>query len=242
MATHAMFLVGEAEYASQVSMPPLAREFEKKHGWRVTICPSDPIEDGRDSYAFTGMDGLEDVDVLVIFTRFRRLQQRQMEMLLRYVADGRPVVGLRTSTHSFDFPEGSEYHRQNIDFGTTVFGTPWRYHHGHGASTDVSVIPEKKGHPILRGVESRFHVRSWLYHVLPLPAGCDFLLVGKAVDSEIKDPARSMENPVAWTTTCNGGRVFYTSLGHPEDFACASFRTLVMNGIVWAAGKQREGM
>jgi type 1 glutamine amidotransferase len=233
-----MFLVGEAEYASQESMPPLAREFGKLHGWRVTTCLSDPLEDGKDSYRFTGMAGLEDVDVLVIYTRFRRLEKRQMDMLLRYVADGRPVVGLRTSTHSFDFPVGSEYHRQNIDFGTTLFGTPWRYHHGHGASTDVSIVPEKKTHPILRGVESRFHVRSWLYHVLPLPETCDFLLMGDAVDSEVKDPARKMKNPVAWTNMCNGGRVFYTSLGHPEDFTCASFRTLVMNGILWAAGKQ----
>ena len=237
MPRHAMFLAGEAEYASQESLPPLAREFGQRHGWRVTTCLSDPLADGSDSYEFTGMDGLDGVDVLVIYTRFRRLQRRQMDTLLRYVADGRPVIGLRTSTHSFDFPDGSEYARWNVDFGTALFGTPWRYHHGHGANTDVSVIPEKKGHPILQGVESHFHVRSWLYHVLPLPASCDFLLMGDAVDSEVKDPAQRMKNPVAWTNTCNGGRVFYTSMGHPEDFSNASFRTLLMNGILWAAGK-----
>ena len=51
-----------------------------------------------------------------------------------------------------------------------------------------------------------------------------------------------VENPVAWTNTCTwadtctGGRVFYTSLGHPQDFEVASFRTLLVSGIRWALG------
>ena len=44
------------------------------------------------------------------------------------------------------------------------------------------------------------------------------------------------ENPVAWTNTHNGGRVFYTSLGHIEDFHVDAFRALLINGIRWAAG------
>jgi type 1 glutamine amidotransferase len=235
-----MFLIGEAEYASQVSMPPLIREFEERCHWRTTTCPSDPIEDGRDVYEFVGMESLADVDVLVVFTRFRRLSGRQMEMLLRYVEEGRPVVALRTSTHSFDFPEGSPYRRYNDEFGEMLFGTPWRYHHGHSSRTDVEVVAGKEGHPILKDVEAAFSVRSWLYHVLPLPETCDFLLEGTAVDTEIEDPKRIRRNPVAWTNVHRGGRVFYTSLGHPEDFQSASFRNLVMNGILWAGAAERE--
>jgi type 1 glutamine amidotransferase len=40
---------------------------------------------------------------------------------------------------------------------------------------------------------------------------------------------------VAWTnTTRAGGRVYYTSLGHPADFEVAGFRKLLVNGIFWA--------
>ena len=40
--------------------------------------------------------------------------------------------------------------------------------------------------------------------------------------------------PVAWTHDYKGARVFYTSLGHPDDFADPAFRTLLRNAILWA--------
>lgn len=237
MQKNAMFLIGEAEYESHKSMPPFINKFKEKYKWKVTTCTSNPIEDGRDFYEFEGMNTLDNVDVLVIYTRFRRLSNRQMIMLLKYIEEGRPIVGLRTSTHSFAFPIGDEYNQYNNNFGTMLFGTPWRYHHGHSSSTSVSIINEKSEHPILKGVEKEFKVRSWLYHVLPLPDSCVPLLMGKAVNSEITDPTLFTDNPVAWTNTYNGGKIFYTSMGHPEDFECPSFCNLVMNGILWAGEK-----
>ncbi len=236
MSKYALFLIGEAEYASQNSMPALIEEFRKTYGWKTTVCTSNPIEDGKDFYEFTGFDSTDGVDVLVIFTRFRNLSKRQMELILQYIEKGRPVAALRTSTHSFMFPEDSEYFRWNIDFGTMLFGTPWRYHHGHSSCTDVYIPDETKDSCILQGVSPHFHARSWLYHVLPLPDSCVPLLMGRAVGSELTNKDEICENPVAWTNMVNGGRVFYTSLGHPEDFELISFRRLVMNGIRWAAG------
>ena len=31
--------------------------------------------------------------------------------------------------------------------------------------------------------------------------------------------------------------MFFTTLGHPDDFAQASMRRLVVNGILWALGR-----
>ena len=39
---------------------------------------------------------------------------------------------------------------------------------------------------------------------------------------------------MAWTNVHKGGRVFYTSLGHPDDFNDPQFRRLLLNGILWA--------
>ena len=36
-------------------------------------------------------------------------------------------------------------------------------HYGHESSTDVTVIPEAAGNPILNGVDKNFHAKSWLY-------------------------------------------------------------------------------
>jgi type 1 glutamine amidotransferase len=66
--------------------------------------------------------------------------------------------------------------------------------------------------------------------VLPLPEDCVQLLWGVPLGAQ----GEVQENPVAWTRSHKGGRVSYTSLGHPDDLAVPSVRTLVMNGIRWA--------
>jgi len=227
-------MIGEAEYKSQESMPAIARELEKDHGHHTTVCVSSPLDDGAPVYDFDGLGALADADVLVVYTRFRVLSDENMAIVKSYLDSGRPVTGLRTSTHSFQFPGGSPHEAWNQEFGIDLFGTPWRTHYGGHSSTDVSVVPDAAGHPILEGVHEQFHVRSWLYHVLPLPDSCRPLLTGKCVGAD----DGWVENPVAWTNTHNGGRVFYTSLGHIEDFEVDSFRALLVNGIRWAAGER----
>ena len=37
--------------------------------------------------------------------------------------------------------------------------------------------------------------------------------------------------PVPWPNTYNGGRVFYTTLGHPDDFKIEAFSQLLLGGI-----------
>jgi type 1 glutamine amidotransferase len=86
---------------------------------------------------------------------------------------------------------------------------------------------------VLKGVAGPFHVRSWLYQVKPKwpPADAVELLQGKAVNPN--KPAQ--ENPVAWVWKNRfGGRVFFTTLGHPEDFKVEAVQRLVINGIHWS--------
>jgi hypothetical protein len=44
--------------------------------------------------------------------------------------------------------------------------------------------------------------------------------------------------PVAWTRVHRGGRVFYTSLGHPDDFRQASFVRLLTHALFWTTHRQ----
>jgi type 1 glutamine amidotransferase len=243
VAKHVVFMIGEAEYESQDAMPAVAAEAEKKLGVRTTVCTSDPIAKPPDgeTHSFPGIEALADADLLVVYTRFRVLPDEEMETLKKYLSSGRPVVGLRTSTHSFRFPEGSPWRSWNDGFGTDLFGTAWKTHYGGKTNTDVRKEPAAVGHPILEGVEDTFHIRSWLYHVLPLPDTCKPLLWGKVVGdtADLRAKGReAVDNPVAYTNTPSGlgkgGRVFYTSLGHKDDFEAPSLMTLLMNGIAWA--------
>ena len=59
--------------------------------------------------------------------------------------------------------------------------------------------------------------------------------MGKAVNQDKKD---AVDNPVAWTWRNKfGGKVFMTTLGHPEDFKVAAVQRLIINAIHWTLGK-----
>jgi type 1 glutamine amidotransferase len=241
---HVVFVVGDHEYGSERTMPLLAKELEKKFGMRTTVLQATNEKgEHEESYEknIPGLEALEGADLAIFFLRWRQLPKEQVQLIQKYLDSGKPVVGFRTTSHSFNYPKGHELERWNA-FGRFAFGTPpgWgadgHTHYGHESSTDVVVISAVAQNPILTGVDKNFHVRSWLYHVLPKfpPPGATPLLMGKAV--EPNKPA--IENPVAWTYhTEKGGRSFYTSLGHPEDFQVESFQRLCVNAIHWALGK-----
>ncbi len=68
-----------------------------------------------------------------------------------------------------------------------------------------------------------------LYKSLPLAPTTTLLMMGRA--GEV-----TPHEPVAWTNSRpNGGKVFYTSLGHPDDFDLPAFQTLLRNAVYWAA-------
>src|SRR5262249_40671113 len=167
---------------------------------------------------------------------WRQLPAEQLRLIEQYLKSGKPVVGFRTSTHAFKYPKDHALERWNR-FGAEFLGAPWITHNGHTSSTDVFVIPTAAHHPILTGVAPEFHVRSWLYQVLPdyPPKEATRLLMGRAVRSERPDHP---DNPVAWVwRTPAGGRVFTTTLGHPEDFQVEAFQRLVLNAIYWTLGQ-----
>ena len=65
----------------------------------------------------------------------------------------------------------------------------------------------------------------------PLRATADVLVMGRAGDV-------IPHEPVAWTNiTSGGGRAFYTSLGHVDDFKLDQFTKMLTNAVYWVAGK-----
>ena len=233
MEKNIVFLLGEPEYQSHVTMPVFAKELQQETGANISVSISSIIPDHPKflESEFANLEKLAEADLMVVYTRFRVLPDSQMRMILSYLDSGRPVVGLKTANHAFKFPEESPYSEWNLGFGQKVLGAPWRTHYGGSYGTTVQQVPDMADHPVLNGVNSAFRVRSWLYHVLPLTEECEPVLIGSTEDPE-KDS--STDNPVAWLSSHNGARVFYTSMGHPEDFEIPSFVRLLKNGISWA--------
>jgi type 1 glutamine amidotransferase len=236
-----VFVTGDHEYSSELTMPLLAAELEKNYGFRTKVLKSSPNHESEEN--IPGLEALKEADLAVFFLRWRRLPADQVKYIDDYLQSGKPVIGFRTSTHAFNYPKGHELEKWNA-FGERALGSPpgWggkanHTHYGHESTTKVSVIPKAAQHPILRGVAPNFPAKSWLYVVLPdYPVkGSEWLLMGSPVNPNKPD---AIDNPVAWTwKTAAGGKVFTTTLGHPEDFQEEAMQRLVINAVHWTLDK-----
>nr|WP_235942208.1 ThuA domain-containing protein [Aquirufa beregesia] len=234
-----VFVCGDHEYSGEETLPLLAKTLESQYGFRTKILTSFPDQNAEKD--IPGLEILKEADLAVFFLRWRVLPADQVAHIQAYLNSGKPIMGFRTSTHSFNYPQGDPLESYN-GFAERAFGAPpgWggvakHSHYGHNASTDARIISEKANHPILTGVDPTFHVRSWLYRVLPdyPKKGTEWLMMGKAVNPE--RPA--VDQPIAWTWENEyHAKVFFTTMGHPEDFSVEGFQRLIVNAIHWELG------
>lgn len=235
-----VFVVGDHEYSSEITMPLIAEELEKSYNMRIRVLKAYPDQDAEEN--IPGLEALKEADLAVFFLRWRRLPADQVRHIENYLKSGRPVLGFRTSTHAFNYQEGHELEKWNA-FGQFAFNAHpgWEKaghtHYGHESTTRVSVIPQAAGHPVLKGVDRQFSAKSWLYTVLPdFPLkGSTWLLMGKSINPDDPD---AIDHPVAWTgMNAYGGKFFMTTLGHPEDFREQAMQRLVINAIHWTLSR-----
>ncbi|MBM4034709.1 MAG: isochorismatase family protein [Planctomycetes bacterium] len=220
-----VFVISEPEYDTKSTLPAFAEKHLAK-GFRCTFVQANP-KDGND---LPGLDALYDADLLVLSVRRRALPVVQMDHLERFIRSGKPLVALRTSCVPFAAGSAPAGHVVWEGFDREVLGCTYQGYDAESRRTgcDVWAVPDAADHPVLRGLASaRFHSRSWLYKMLPLAEGAKPLMMGRWAEDK---PAQ----PVAWTASHAGGRVFYTSLGHSDDFAEPTFTRLLTNALHWA--------
>ena len=97
---HVVFVVGEGEYRSEVTMPALAERLEDTWGWRTTVLLDQELHTG-DTNHVPGLEALDEADLVVLYLRFRQWPRADLEALTAYVDGGGALVGFRTSTHAF---------------------------------------------------------------------------------------------------------------------------------------------
>jgi hypothetical protein len=259
---HVVLVSGDEEYRSEETLPQLARILARRHGFTCTVLfaidPSDGTINPDRNDNIPGLEALDHADLMVLFTRLRRLPDAQMKHVVDYVESGRPIVGLRTATHAFANDPASTYGRYGWEsrewpggFGRHVLGETWVSHHGdHGKqSTRGLIAPGAADHPILRGIKDG---DVWgptdVYRIhLPLPPSCKPLMLGQVLegmsptDRPLAGPKNDPMMPIAWTNPCTGergktARVFTTTMGAAPDFRSEGLRRLVVNACYWAVG------
>lgn len=225
---HLVIVMAEDEYNTAQTLPPFAL---KNFGAYFKIsCVYANAEDRND---IPGIAALNNADLAIWSIRRRTLPKNQLDVLRKYIADGKPLVAIRTTSHAFSLREGTpaEGLEEWPEFDKEVLGGNYQDHYPNDVATFVHAIETASGHPILAGVPTtNFRVFGSLYKNSPLPTTAAPLMMGHVEGNETLEP-------VAWThQRPNGGRVFYTSLGHPESFKIPEFQRLLRNATYWAAG------
>jgi type 1 glutamine amidotransferase len=225
-----VFISAESEYGAAESLPGFAHELEVKYGLCCEILQGSTEKSGPERHEILGMEALAKADLAVVFARRRAFPAQQMKYFRDYLNRGRPLIALRTSSHAFDtrgkHPDG---HVEWRNFDPEVLGGNYHGHHGRGPTTTVTSADGAEGHPILAGVRTPFTSIGSLYETSPLTKSTNMLLIGTIPDKE--------PEPVAWTNRYRKSRVFYTSLGHVDDFRNPQFRRLLINAVFWSLKK-----
>ena len=234
---HLVFMIGEDEYHTWETLPEFAEKQLKVRGYRVTIVHAD----AADKNNFPGLvAALREADLLFVSVRRRTPRKEQLDAVRAHLAAGKPVIGIRTASHGFAALPKEKVTDPRLavwpEFDPQVLGGHYTGHHRSDpkvkTETKVSAAPGAEGHAILKGFSAdQLASTSVLYINTPLEKTATPLLIGTI-------PEKAPE-PVAWTHTYGPkkARVFYTSLGGPEDFKNPAFRRLVVNSIGWALGK-----
>ena len=251
-----VLIAGDQEYRSEESIPMLARILAERHGFQCTVLFAINPKNGEIDPSVTGnipgLESLRTADLMVLFLRFLELPDDQMKEIIDYTNSGRPIVALRTSTHSFHYEKhpGSPYAKydwksKTMDggYGRQVLGETWINHYGahQKESTRGVIAAGMEGNPILRGVADLWG-ESDVYQITTLSGDSEPLVLGQVLMGMTPDsPANTNKKlmPVAWVKSYTGesgkkARVFTTTMGHPNDFKNEGFRRMVVNACYWA--------
>lgn len=260
LGKHIVFLASDHEYRCEETCPALARILAKHHGFKCTVVfgvdKDGFIEAG--SSKVSGLEALDKADLFVIFTRFLNLPDEQMAHVDAYLERGGPIVGLRTASHAFKIPANSKYAKYDFKskvagyengFGHQVLGNTWVGHYGtnHKQGTRIETLPDQRGNVILTGVSEVLFCHAGAYVGKPGP---DFTVLTNSQPLVSMDPTAEPDTtkppmPSTWTrqyAAKDGSkhRVFHSTQGASEDILDDNYRRLLINGILWAAGMEKE--
>ncbi len=226
-------VMAEDEYGTNQTLPQFAQDY-LGHDFRVALVfasDGNPIE-------IPGLEVLDEADAVIISVRRRPLASQQMAIIRRFVESGKPVLGIRTASHAFALRNAAPANGLDVwpEFDAQVFGGNYTDHHGNAELPTINVDSGNASHPIFTGIDaSAFSAGGSLYKTTPLASTAQVLLRG-SINGHPPEP-------VAWVFEREGGgRSFYSSLGHNEDFENAAFTQLLFNSLCWATSRKiRQG-
>jgi type 1 glutamine amidotransferase len=248
-----VLLAGDEEYRSEEALPMLAKILSQRHGFTATVLfainKATGEIDPNTPDNLPGAEALDKADLVITSLRFRRWPDEQFRHFADYVKAGKPLIGLRTSTHSFSGIKG-DFAPFNA-YGKKVLGEGWVSHWGkHKSEATRGIIQSAaKDNVLLRGVSDIFGdtdvyeaypsddakvlVRGTvLQGMKPGDAPADYKKK-RATDKQeqgVNDPAMA----VVWTRSNEnefgkGNQILCTTMGSATDLQNEGLRRLLVN-------------
>ena len=220
-----VFLIAEKEYQTEKTLPDFCEQYV--HHGRASFVYADPHEPNK----LIGSEAVDTADLLFVSVRRRTLPPQQLNRIRRYVQSGKPVIGIRTASHAFCLrkQEPEDGFAAWPEFDKTVFGGNYTNHYKNSLIAMIQRVNPSStvAESLLSGIkELPCASGGSLYCVSPLEEKADVVLEG-VVEGHAPEP-------VAWTfRRADGGKSFYTSLGHIDDFRGPILPPLLLNAIEW---------
>ena len=251
---HVVLLAGDEEYRSEEALPMLGKILSQRHGFKCTVVFSLSADgeayyiDPNNQQGLSGLDVLKSADLMIVSLRFRQPAETEAAEITAYLNAGKPVIGLRTSTHAFK-GKGAFGRIPYQAFGREIMGEGWVKHHGrHKVQGARGVINEDQAdHPILNSVSDVF-APSDVYTVIHLTEADRVLLKGavtetlapnsKVLDGKINEPMQPLAWIHSWTSPDGQttGKTFCTTTGAAVDFVNEDLRRMVVNASCYLTG------
>ena len=263
-----VLISGDEEYRSEEILTQLGKILAKHHGFTCHVLYAiDPQTGEIDPCILDnvpGLDKLYDADIAVMFLRFRDLPDSQMKPIDDFLKAGKPILGIRTSTHAFSVPEGKTYSHYSFNyndnggpwqqgFGRLVLGETWIDHHGiHWTEATRGIVaPGQEKNKIVQGCDDIYGPTDVYTVRLPLPEGCVPLVLGEvltgmeATDPPVEGAKNNPKMPIAWTKSYQipggkKGKAFTSTMGCAKDFESEGFRRLLVNATYWLADLENQ--
>jgi hypothetical protein len=258
---HIVFLAGDEEYRSEEGLPMLAKILAQRHGFKCTVLFSiDPQTGAIHPNVATnipGMSQLASADLVVMLWRFRELPDADMKFFVDYLNSGKPIIGLRTSTHAFAYERNKSSPYARFDyrskewpggFGQQVLGDTWVNHHGdHGKQSTRGIVNSAfQSHPVLKGVSDIWGPTD-VYSLAHLPKDVSVLVYGQVLegmkpsDRPLDGPKNNPMMPIVWFRQFKNDsgkttQVVTTTMGASVDLENEGLRRLLVNACYWCLG------
>lgn len=223
---HVVMLIAESEYQTDKTLANFAAQ-HLEGPYRTTLV----FADSEDPNRLDGIEAIREADVVLVSVRRRTLPKAQLDLIRDYVAASKPIIGIRTASHAFCLRNGATPEGRAVwpEWDAEVFGGNYTNHYGNQLQATITRKPlPPHEEALVQGISPEPTAAGGsLYKVSPLATGATPLLWGQVEGQDAE--------PVAWIyTRKDGGKSFYTSLGHVDDFGGPLLPKLLINAIAWA--------